>query len=79
VCASAWWCHCAISAVLGSQTTYALGYQFVITPVLLNVGIILLVGFLYNYMFRWRRYPVYLHRSTKQQEEIHGAETPAKI
>ena len=69
----------ALSAVIGGQATHALGYQFVITPVLLNVGIILLVGFLYNYMFRWRRYPVYLHRLTEQQEETPGAEIPAEI
>ena len=58
----------ALGAVIGSQATHALGYQFVLTPVMLNVTIILLVGVLFNFMFSWRRYPVYLHRLKMQKE-----------
>ncbi len=52
----------ALSAVIGGSTTDQLGYQFVITPVLLNVIVILVVAVLFNYLFSWRRYPALLHR-----------------
>jgi CBS-domain-containing membrane protein len=47
----------ALSAVVGGAEVHALGYQFVLTPVLLNVGIMLLVAVAVNYPFPWRRYP----------------------
>ena len=47
----------ALTAVIGGESTHALGYQFVLTPVLLNVVIMLLVAVLFNFGFRWRRYP----------------------
>ena len=53
----------ALSAVVGGETVHALGYQFVITPVLMNVVIILVIAVLFNYLFSWRRYPVHLHRT----------------
>jgi CBS domain-containing membrane protein len=50
----------ALSAVVGGESVHALGYQFVITPVLLNVLVILAVAVLFNYPFAWRRYPASL-------------------
>jgi CBS-domain-containing membrane protein len=50
----------ALSAVVGGASVHALGYQFVITPVLLNVLVILAVAMLFNYPFAWRRYPAAL-------------------
>jgi CBS domain-containing membrane protein len=50
----------ALSAVVGGASVHALGYQFVITPVLLNVLVILAVALLFNYPFAWRRYPATL-------------------
>jgi CBS domain-containing membrane protein len=47
----------ALSAVVGGAGVQALGYQFVLTPVLLNVLIIFLVAVVFNYPFAWRRYP----------------------
>ncbi len=47
----------ALTAVIGGESTHALGYQFVLTPVLLNVVIMLLVAVIFNFGFRWRRYP----------------------
>ena len=47
----------ALSAVLGGPAIEALGLQFILTPVLLNVIVILTVAVLYNYLFYWRRYP----------------------
>jgi CBS-domain-containing membrane protein len=47
----------ALAAVVGGAQVHALGYQFVLTPVLLNAGIMLLVAVAVNYPFPWRRYP----------------------
>jgi CBS-domain-containing membrane protein len=52
----------ALAAVLGSAQLRALGFGFVLTPVLLNVLIILAVAVAFNAVFPWRRYPVYLAR-----------------
>ncbi|HCI14854.1 MAG: hypothetical protein A2063_05345 [Gallionellales bacterium GWA2_60_142] len=46
-----------LAAVVGGAEVHALGYQFVLTPVLLNVAIMLLVAVAVNYPFPWRRYP----------------------
>jgi len=48
----------ALGAVLGGPVVHELGYQFVITPVLLNTIIILFVAVAFNALFQWRRYPV---------------------
>lgn len=50
----------ALVAVLGGEQVHALGYGFLITPVLANVLIILIVAIAANYPFRWRRYPEWL-------------------
>jgi len=50
----------ALAAVIGGETTHALGYQFVLTPVLLNAVVMVLVAVLFNYFFKWRRYPAWL-------------------
>ena len=56
----------ALSAVIGGSATHELGYQFILTPILLNVIVILLIGVLFNYPFAWRRYPIFLHRKQNQ-------------
>ena len=50
----------AITAVIGGPAVHALGYEYVLTPVLINVLIILAIAVLFNSMFHWRRYPVFL-------------------
>lgn len=57
----------ALSAVIGGESVHALGYQYVITPVLLNILILLVVGVVFNYMFPWRRYPAFLHKKKMQE------------
>ena len=69
----------ALSAVIGGQATLALGYQYVITPVLLNVVVILVCAFLFNYLFTWRRYPVYLQHSKQDQLESAEIAEPGEI
>lgn len=50
----------ALAAVIGGDATHALGYRFVLTPVLGNVLVILAVAVAFNYLFSWRRYPAWL-------------------
>ncbi len=59
----------ALAAVIGGETTHALGYRFVLTPVLENVLVILLVAVVFNYLFKWRRYPAWL---AAKKEPAHG-------
>jgi len=68
----------ALAAVVGGNAVHELGFQYVITPILLNVIIIFMVGIIFNYPFKWRRYPVYLHRLNlqKKEESIEESESP---
>lgn len=50
----------ALTAVAGGSSVHALGYQFVLTPVLLNALILLITAIVVNYPFPWRRYPASL-------------------
>ena len=52
----------ALSAVIGGDAIHQLGFQYVLTPVLLNVLIVLIVAILFNYPFHWRRYPLALRK-----------------
>lgn len=58
----------ALSAVIAGPSVHALGYQFVLTPVLLNVLIIFAVALGYNFLFSWRRYPsVLMHYAEREK------------
>lgn len=50
----------ALAAVIGGDATHALGYGYVLTPVLENALVILAVAVAFNFLFRWRRYPAWL-------------------
>lgn len=52
----------ALFAVLGGDAVHALGYGYVLSPVLLDVIVLLIVAVAYNYPFAWRRYPQCWHR-----------------
>ncbi len=62
----------ALGAVLGGESVLALGYAYVLSPILLNALIILGVAVLFNYPFAWRRYPQSWHRRT--QPAVQAAE-----
>ena len=63
----------ALTAVMGGSQVHELGYQFVLTPVMLNVGIILATAVAVNYAFPWRRYPAGLIKKTVQTSRLeHG-------
>jgi CBS-domain-containing membrane protein len=52
----------ALFAVLGGDGVHALGYGYLLSPVLLNIAILLAVAVVFNYPFAWRRYPQSWHR-----------------
>jgi CBS-domain-containing membrane protein len=47
----------ALFAVLGGDAIHALGYGYLLVPVLLNAMTLLIVAVLFNFPFAWRRYP----------------------
>jgi CBS-domain-containing membrane protein len=56
----------ALAAVVGGAEIHELGYAFVVTPVAINVIVLVWVAIAFNYFFPWRRYPAYLMRHRSQ-------------
>ncbi|MCK4743631.1 MAG: HPP family protein [Sulfuriflexus sp.] len=54
----------ALAAVIGNAQIHALGYEYVLIPVLLNTVIIFITALVFNNIFPWRRYPSSLMRFT---------------
>jgi len=52
----------ALAAVIGGPDVHALGYHYVLMPILINVIAILSMAVAFNALFPWRRYPAHLHR-----------------
>jgi hypothetical protein len=65
----------ALTAVAGGDAVQSLGFQYIVTPVLLNVLIIVLVAILFNLPFPWRRYPAAWARRKEPMGDSNGAET----
>lgn len=55
----------ALGAVVGGDAINQLGFQFVLTPVMLNATTILLAAMIFNAPFAWRRYPAAFAQSAK--------------
>ena len=52
----------ALAAVIGGPAIHAIGYEYILIPILLNSLIIFSVAFIFNNMFPWRRYPANMMR-----------------
>ena len=52
----------ALAAVIGGQSIHDLGFNYVLTPTLLNCTVIFSVALIFNNIFPWRRYPMSLMR-----------------
>ena len=52
----------ALVAVVGTAQIHALGFEYVLIPVLLNTVIIFATAFIFNSFFPWRRYPTSMMR-----------------
>ncbi|SFD30701.1 HPP family protein [Thiohalospira halophila DSM 15071] len=48
----------ALIAVIGGAEVHALGYGYIVAPVLLNTLILFTIAVAANYPFVWRRYPI---------------------
>lgn len=68
----------AVAAVIGGSEVHALGYQFVLTPVLLNATVMLFAAVALNYAFPWRRYPAALKKQTGKNK-VPRADTSDKL
>jgi CBS-domain-containing membrane protein len=55
----------ALAAVVGSEKLHQLGFAYEYDPIMLNAVVIVLVAFLFNGLFKWRRYPAHLHSGEK--------------
>lgn len=54
----------ALVAVVGTAQIHNLGFEYILTPVLLNTLIIFATAFIFNSFFPWRRYPTSMMRFT---------------
>lgn len=66
----------ALAAVVGGDQITELGYRYLLNPIVLNVATILVIAFIFNFAFRWRRYPAHMARQrhlpmVRQSERIH--------
>ncbi|KRG71684.1 HPP family protein [Pseudoxanthomonas dokdonensis] len=64
----------ALAAVISGADVHALGYQYLLTPVLINVAAILSMAVAFNAFFPWRRYPAHLHKRIASAPPIAPAE-----
>jgi CBS domain-containing membrane protein len=63
----------ALLAVIGGDPIRALGFGYVLAPVLLNVLLMLATAIAFNALFPWRRYPAYLaHKETVTPPSTQG-------
>jgi CBS domain-containing membrane protein len=68
----------ALTAVAGGDSVHAMGFHYILTPVLLNVCIILLVAIMFNWVFPWRRYPAVWARKPNRPDAPPASEQPAE-
>ncbi|MCW8987238.1 MAG: HPP family protein, partial [Gammaproteobacteria bacterium] len=54
----------ALAAVIGGSAINSLGFEYMLTPVLLNTIVIFLTAVVFNSFFPWRRYPTSMMRFT---------------
>lgn len=59
----------ALAAVIGGTQIHSMGFQFVVTPVLINTVTILLLPYLFASVFKWNRYPHFSIRQTAEPSE----------
>ncbi|MDB6152950.1 MAG: hypothetical protein JWL90_1403 [Chthoniobacteraceae bacterium] len=69
----------ALSAVMGGPAVHALGFKFVLAPVLFNAVAIIAIAVAFNAFFSWRRYPALFNHpaTTSKSTGTSGAPLPA--
>ena len=58
----------ALAAVIGGEEIHALGFAYLLTPVMLNTLTIFAVAVAFNGLYPWRRYPAVLARRHRESE-----------
>lgn len=69
----------AFMAVIGDAKIHTLGYHFIVTPLLLNIVILLATALIFNNLTPGRRYPLALHLRGKGNAPPPGAKPPVKL
>ncbi|MCP3689731.1 MAG: hypothetical protein GY784_15095 [Gammaproteobacteria bacterium] len=65
----------ALAAVVGGDQIQSLGFGYLIFPIAINITIILLLAYLFNAFFDWRRYPAFLNKkNTRPMQSDDGYE-----
>lgn len=67
----------ALTAVIGGEAVHALGFRFVLFPVMLNAGMMVGIAILFNFAFKWRRYPLAL--SSGRDKNVPASHTHEEI
>ncbi len=67
----------ALTAVIGGEAIHALGFHFVLFPVLINAAMMVGVAVIFNFAFEWRRYPSAL--SAAHAENLPASHTHEEI
>lgn len=63
----------ALAAVIGGPELHALGYAYVVTPVLINAVNLVMAAVVFNALFPWRRYPAHWsHMGITPQPQQHA-------
>ena len=66
----------ALAAVIGGESVQSLGFAYLVTPVAINVIVILLVAIAFNALFDWRRYPACLVKSDPEVQPVNDDYAP---
>lgn len=69
----------ALNAVIGGSSVHALGYDYVLFPVLMNIATLLLIAFVFNLFFPWRRYPEHLAQQHATAHAIKPSEREVEL
>jgi CBS domain-containing membrane protein len=65
----------ALSAVIGGPAVHALGYGYVVEPILINTMVILAIAIVFNALFDYYRYPA-IHGKSRKQPPAQDAHYP---
>ena len=65
----------ALSAVIGGPAVHAMGYGYVLQPVLVNAVVILVIAIVFNALFDYYRYPA-LHGHSRKHRRVRDDHYP---
>lgn len=66
----------ALTAVIGGPVVRALGFKFVLGPVLLSAVAIVSIAVVFNALFAWRRYPAALNHLALESKRVREKAPP---